>query len=55
MERLPEGIEVTVLPTGREGPRFNDSSQLRYWDVAAVGDRIEAAREATSALLEDLA
>ncbi|MBK5110574.1 MAG: patatin-like phospholipase family protein [Thermoleophilia bacterium] len=55
MERLPEGIEVRVLPTGSEGPRFNDSSQLRYWDVAAVGDRIEAAREATSALLEDLA
>lgn len=55
MERLPGRIDVHVLPTGSKGRQFDDRSQFRYRDGAAVGDRIEAARAATAKLLEGLA
>ena len=49
MEHLPEGVEVHVLPTGSDLDRL---SELRYWDTARSGERIEAARAATAAALE---
>lgn len=44
---LPPDVELHVLPTGIQGPRFNDLRQLRYRDFADVGRRIEAARAAS--------
>ncbi len=51
---LPDDIEVHVLPTGQdEPPRYNDLSQLRYRAADGVGGRIEAARAASVAYLDE--
>jgi NTE family protein len=51
LANLPPEVEVHVLPTGGQGPRFNDLRQLRYRDFADVPARILAARDATAAYL----
>jgi NTE family protein len=53
LANLPAEVEVHVLPTGGQGPRFNDLRQLRYRDFADVPARILAARDATAAYLAD--
>lgn len=52
MAELPEGVEVHVLPSGGTAPRPTDLRQLRYRDFSDVGQRIEAARVATTDYLE---
>ena len=47
LANLPSDVELHVLPTGGQGPRFNDLRQLRYRDFADVGRRIDDARDAT--------
>ncbi|HUH08742.1 MAG TPA: patatin-like phospholipase family protein [Egibacteraceae bacterium] len=52
MSRLPDSIEVHVLPTGSvEAPRYTDPRSLRYRSVAQVKARIESAHEASAAYL----
>lgn len=53
MASRPEGVEVHVLPTGGEPVRFNDLRQLRYRDFSDVGRRIDDARRATAAYLDE--
>jgi NTE family protein len=48
---LPDDVTVHVLPTGGQGPRFNDLRQLRYRDFGDVPERIETARAATAEYL----
>jgi len=48
LANLPDSVEVHVLPTGGQGPRFNDLRQLRYRDFTDVGERIDTAHEATA-------
>jgi NTE family protein len=55
MERLPEHVDVHVLPTGSSAQlRYNDPRQLRYRDTGRMAGRIEAAYEASAAYLADL-
>lgn len=55
MARLPDRVEVHVLPTGgREGAAPTDLAQLRYRDASATSERIAAARAATRAYLREL-
>jgi NTE family protein len=51
LANLPSEVEVHLLPTGGQGPRFNDLRQLRYRDFADVTTRIDAARDATAEYL----
>lgn len=54
LERVPEGVSVHVLPTGREEPLdFTDRSQLRYRNTSQVPETIERARVATAAYLAE--
>jgi NTE family protein len=49
---VPAGVELHVLPTGAGGaPRWDSRAAWRYRDVAAAGDRIEAAHQASVAYL----
>lgn len=50
MARLPEGVEVHVMPAGDVPP----SVSVRYRDPSAVGRRISAAYEAGTAFLDRL-
>lgn len=50
MARIPEGVEVHVLPAGDVPPWLS----MRYRSSSTVGKRIEAAYEASSAFLERL-
>lgn len=52
MASRPEGVEVHVLPTGGSPLRFNDLRQLRYRDFSDIGRRIDDARSAAAAYLE---
>jgi NTE family protein len=53
MAHIPEGVRVHVLPTGDSAPARPDSlAALRYRDFSAVSGRIERAREATAAYIE---
>jgi NTE family protein len=52
MARVPDGVTVHVLPTGREEPlSYNDPSQLRYRDTTKVAGSIERAHRATAEYL----
>jgi hypothetical protein len=52
MARVPDGVIVHVLPTGREEPlSYNDPSQLRYRDATKVAGSIERAHRATAEYL----
>jgi len=52
LERVPDGVVVHVLPTGREEPlRPTDRSQLRYRDPSKAAESIERAHAATAAYL----
>ncbi|HVF79476.1 MAG TPA: patatin-like phospholipase family protein [Solirubrobacteraceae bacterium] len=52
MARVPDGVTVHVLPTGREEPlSYTDPSQLRYRDTTRVTGSIERAQRATAAYL----
>jgi NTE family protein len=53
LANLPADVEVHVLPTGGQGPRFNDLRQLRYRDFADVPVRIDLARDASAGYLAD--
>ena len=55
MERVPEDVDVHVLPTGGSAaPAFDDlAAQLKSRLPTRVGDQIEAAREASAAYLEE--
>lgn len=53
MSRIPDGVDVHVLPTGETAARKpTDPRQLRYRDTAGLGERIAAAHRATVAYLE---
>jgi len=55
MARVPDGVTVHVLPTGRADPlSYNDPSQLRYRDTTNVAARIERAYWATAEYLSRL-
>ena len=47
MAKLPEGVEVHVLPTGGTGPRPSDLRQFRYRDFSDVHDRMVRAKSAS--------
>lgn len=52
MARVPEGVTVHVLPTGRDAPlNYNDPSQLRYRDTTDVAAAIERAYRASTEYL----
>lgn len=52
MSRLPEGVEVHVLPTGQDKPpRYSDPGQLRSLDTSDVSGRIERAHRASAEYL----
>ena len=51
MARLPRGVDVHVMPTGDLPPALS----MRYRSPSAVGRRIEAAYEASSGFLEQMA
>ena len=53
LARLPGDIEVHVLPTGAEPPRYTDLRQLRYRDTAKAEQHIDAAHAASVAYLSD--
>jgi NTE family protein len=52
---VPPGVEVHVLPTGVDAPRWNSRAALRYRMDAGTGDSIAAAHRATAAYLSALA
>lgn len=54
MAALPDDVEVHVLPTGQEPPRYTDLSQFRYRDTSMVPEHIEAAFRASAAYLDGL-
>jgi len=55
MARVPDGVTVHVLPTGREQPlSYTDPSQLRYRDTTKVAASIERAYGATAEYLSRL-
>ncbi len=48
IERLPAGVRVHVLPTGKAHPgRYNDLAKLRFNDFSALDQRIAGAYEAS--------
>ena len=48
LERLPTGVKVHVLPTGKAHPgRYNDLAKLRFNDFSALEQRIAGAYEAS--------
>ena len=48
LERMPSGVSVHVLPTGKEHQgRYNDMAKLRFTDFSALEHRIAAAYEAS--------
>jgi NTE family protein len=52
---LPPGVEVHVLPTGRNpDAKYNDLAKLRYNDGDAIGSDIQRAYRATADHLADL-
>ena len=52
IERLPAGVRVHVLPTGKAQPgRYNDLAKLRFNDFSALEQRIAGAYEASRAYL----
>jgi len=54
MARLPDDLEVHVMPTGQvDPPRYNDLSQLRYRDTSKIRDRIDRAYEASLGYLTE--
>lgn len=54
LDRLPEHVDVHVLPTGASEPlRYNDPRQLRYRDMTRLRGRIDAAYEASAAYLAE--
>jgi NTE family protein len=52
--KLPPGVEVHVLPTGEEAAAPTGFAQLRYRTLGDVGDRIDAAHQASSAHLDKI-
>lgn len=52
MERVPDDVEVHVLPTGAP-MHYADASQVRYRDLSRVGERIESAYRASAEYLDD--
>jgi NTE family protein len=52
MERLPDGIDVLLLPTGSP-LAWDDRRQLKWKDTGGIEDRMRVAYEATSAYLRD--
>ncbi len=52
LQAAPDEVEVHVLPTG-DPMDPDDPAQLRYRDLTRVGERIEAAYDATSAYLAE--
>jgi NTE family protein len=52
MERLPDGIEVHLLPTGSP-LAWDDRRQLKWKDTGGIEDRMRVAYKATSAYLRD--
>ena len=56
LHTLAEGVTAYVLPTGVETqPRYSDLSNLRYWDVGRIGDRVDQAYRASRDYLARLA
>lgn len=54
MSDLPAGVEVHVLPSGGAAPAPTDlRGNLSYRDTSGVEETIDAAREATAAMLAD--
>ena len=52
LQAAPDDVEVHVLPTG-DPMDPDDPAQLRYRDLSRIGERIEAAYDATSAYLTE--
>ncbi len=52
MERVPNDVEVHVLPTGTP-MHYADASQVRYRDLSRVTERIESAYQASAEYLDD--
>ena len=48
---LPDGVDLHVLPSGSSSP---SSVSVRYRTLAGVGDRIDAAFQATARYLDNL-
>ncbi|MFA9431939.1 patatin-like phospholipase family protein [Egicoccus sp. AB-alg2] len=54
MGRVPEGVEVHVLPTGlSDAMDFTDPAQFRYRDTTKAAERMETAHLASSAYLTE--
>jgi NTE family protein len=54
MSRVPDDVEVHVLPTGAgDAMHYTDPSQFRYRDTSRVADRIDTAYTATLAYLDE--
>ena len=51
LEILDDGVNVTVLPTGKPPGRFNDVAKLRYNHNEAIRSHIEVAEAATAEAL----
>jgi NTE family protein len=51
---LPEGVTVHTLPTGIGARSVSNWSNLRYRDAGRIGNRVEAAYDATARYLKDL-
>jgi NTE family protein len=51
---LPDGIKVHTLPTGVAAGSPSTWSNLRYRDASRIGNRVEAAYEATMQYLQEL-
>jgi NTE family protein len=51
---LPEGVTVHTLPTGLGIRPSSSWSNLRYRDAARIGNRVEAAYDATAAYIKRL-
>jgi NTE family protein len=48
---VPPGVEVHVLPTGGDTPRWDSRASLRYRETGATGHRITAAHAASAEYL----
>lgn len=51
---VPDGTPVHVLPTGAPAGKYNDTSKLRYGNLANADEQITSAFEATSMVLDQL-
>jgi NTE family protein len=51
---LPDGVTVHTLPTGVADAGTSPWSNLRYRDATRIGNRVEAAYDATARYLRDL-